>query len=226
MSGTSQAGYDYDFDSVTGWKEIRDSWSYLSATSVTVPSNATTKYSKGMRVRLKQGGAYKYYNLTSVASSTVLNLNGFDLNSVANAGITDIAVSLFERPLDFPEWFAWTPSSYTGFSSNPTGGYFYIKIIGEEAELQFWTGSGAGNSNLTTFSMALPLQAKAITNVDWIHHGIGFDNTSTFQPTVISDIVQNGTSVVFATNGSLTAGWTNAGTKRVLFSGVKYQYAG
>jgi hypothetical protein len=91
------------------WNTVSDSWTYASSTTINVPSDATVTYAIGDRIRLKQGGAYKYFVVTTVAAALLTVTGGADY-SVANAGITDIAYSRYIRPLGFPMYFNWTPS--------------------------------------------------------------------------------------------------------------------
>jgi hypothetical protein len=92
-----------------GWVEVSDTWAYASATTITVPTNATTFYQKGDRVRLKQGGAYKYFYIVTVAA-TLLTVTGGSDYTVANAAITDIAISRSFRPFGFPSEFNYLPT--------------------------------------------------------------------------------------------------------------------
>lgn len=90
----------------TGWMElITPSWTYASASTITVPTNAQTDYGAGFfKIRFKQGGAYKYAYAKATAATTVTVYGGTDF-TVANAAITDIAISYEEGPIDFPQWF-------------------------------------------------------------------------------------------------------------------------
>ena len=72
-----------------GWVAVTDSWAYASASTITVPSDATTKYQKGDRIRFKQGAGYKYGVIVTVAATLITILVNTDY-TVANAGITDI----------------------------------------------------------------------------------------------------------------------------------------
>ena len=103
----------------TGWIEISDTWTYASATTVTVPTNATTSYEKGYAVRFKQGGGYKYYYLTSL-TATVLTLNGGSDYSVANSAITNIAVAPAGHGVDFPYSFNYAPTRAVSGGTVPT----------------------------------------------------------------------------------------------------------
>lgn len=87
-----------------GWIEVPDgSWSYASATTITVPSGAASIYAVGDQIRLKQGGEYKYYSVIAVAD-TLLTVTGGSDYTVANAAITDAAFSKGGM-VGHPFWF-------------------------------------------------------------------------------------------------------------------------
>ncbi len=102
-------------DVAAGWNSAGETWTYASSTTITVPSDATTKYSPGDKIRLKQGGSYKYFYIIGV-TSTVLTVTGGSDYSVANSTITDNDYSKVETPVGFPQWFNWTPT-YSGSGS-------------------------------------------------------------------------------------------------------------
>lgn len=91
-----------------GWIAVSDTWTYASATTVTVPSDATTKYSVGDKVKFTNSGA-KYFYITAVGATT-LTLNGGSDYTVANAAITVPYYSKSTTPLAFPQWFNYTPT--------------------------------------------------------------------------------------------------------------------
>lgn len=113
--GESQGGGNFSdaairgVDIGMGWIGVSGSWSYASATTITVPSGATSVYQKGDRIRLKQGGGYKYFYVTAVASTTLTVSGGTDY-TVANAAITDAAYSRASLPFGFPSFFSYTPT--------------------------------------------------------------------------------------------------------------------
>lgn len=103
------------YPSKDGWSPVSDSWSYASASTITVPSDATLTYQKGVKIRFKQGAGYKYYVANTVASTLITALVNTDY-TVANAAITDISYSYAENPLGFPSSF-----NYTSTVSGSTG---------------------------------------------------------------------------------------------------------
>lgn len=90
-----------------GWFPVTDTWTYASASTITIPADGTTKYQKGMPIRFKQGGGYKYFNIASVTSTLITVFVNTD-HVVANSAITDIAVSLIPNPFGFPLTFNYT----------------------------------------------------------------------------------------------------------------------
>jgi hypothetical protein len=99
----------------SGWVEISDSWSYASSTTITIPSDGTTVYQVGDRIRLKQGGAYKYFVVTAVTATLLTVYAGSD-NTVANSAITNMAYSRAIKPYGFPGQFNFTPSWVGGIT--------------------------------------------------------------------------------------------------------------
>lgn len=89
-----------------GWIPVSDSWAYASSTTITVPSDATTKYKAGDKIKLVQSATTKYFDVVSVAS-TVLTVRGVTTETVANSAISDIYYSKVETPQGYtptPFW--------------------------------------------------------------------------------------------------------------------------
>jgi len=92
------------------WEYIDSSrFVYASSTSVTVNGIAVTDYFElGMRVRLVQTTT-KYFVITDIIAATnTLRLTGGTDYTVANATITEIAVSTSTQPTGFPDFFNFT----------------------------------------------------------------------------------------------------------------------
>jgi len=89
-----------------GWVPISEIWTYSSSDAtnatyvVTVPSDATTKYSAGMRVKLTDSGT-KYFIITKVAA-TALTLYGGTDYTLTGGIITSPFYSIHKAPLGFP----------------------------------------------------------------------------------------------------------------------------
>ena len=104
------------FPAKDGWMPVSDTWTYASTTTITIPSDGTITYQKGMKIRFKQGGAYKYLPIKTVAATLLTTFTTSDY-SVANAAITDIAYSFYETPLGWPDWFNFT-ATWTGITGS------------------------------------------------------------------------------------------------------------
>lgn len=82
-----------------GWTASGESWTYATATTITVPTDATTKYDEGMIVRFSQStGGTKYAVITNVAA-TVLTLRMLGGATLANEAITSTYYSTVASPL-------------------------------------------------------------------------------------------------------------------------------
>jgi hypothetical protein len=153
-------------DFAKGWIEIPDSWTYASATTINVPTNATLLYQKGWGFRYKQGGAYKYGMFRTVAATLLTTVANTDY-SVANAAITDIAVAPnHDHAFGFPESFNFTSTiTYAGGTTDPTSNtvntakwYPASGLMGVVIKSTLVRGSG----NRTTTIYSLPFTPAAV----------------------------------------------------------------
>lgn len=69
------------------WITANESWSYASASTITVPSDATAKYDVGDIIKITQSATVKYFVITAVAA-TLLTVSGLAAVTVANSAIT------------------------------------------------------------------------------------------------------------------------------------------
>lgn len=116
-AGANASAVEYNalrVDSQLGWRVPTilvgsvyqdDSWAYASVSgqigTVTVTTDATTRYEVGQKVRFKQGAGYKYFIITSV-SATSISITGGSEYTLTNAAITDLYISNWISPLDWP----------------------------------------------------------------------------------------------------------------------------
>jgi hypothetical protein len=135
----------------TGWIATADAWTYASATTITVPSGAASKYSVGMRVKFTQGSV-KYFIIVAVAD-TLLTVFGGDGAVVATpTAISAISYSTVKIPLGFPaspaSWtIAITPDATTRYHLTPTQNTWY--------ELDSTGGAGTKTATLTLPAVGL-----------------------------------------------------------------------
>ena len=197
------------------WMPVTDTWTYASATTITVPTDATTKYAVGDRLRLKQGGSYKYYYIITVAA-TLLTVTGGSDYTVANSAITDIGVSKAVNPIGFPGAFNYTPT-FTGFSADPSGVHRF-SLVGRECRV-YVRHSTLGTSHPGTgaaFTITLPITAATITNHAWVGSGQGVDNGGILVNSFMVSFTSAATVMNLYTNHA-AAGWTAALTKGANF---------
>lgn len=121
-----------------GWIEAGETFTYASATTITVATGATNRFQSGDKLRLKQGGSYKYFYITSVAS-TVLTISGGSDYTLTSATITDHYFSRFQSPFGFPAYFNLAATTKS-----------YFKMEGKEVHVWGWGWKlGSGTTNMT-----------------------------------------------------------------------------
>ena len=93
---------------IDGWMPVSESWSYASATTITVPSGAASRFQKGDKLKLTNNSTTKYFYIVGVAD-TVLTVTGGSDYTVHDSAISNIYVSRADRPFGFPVVFSYTP---------------------------------------------------------------------------------------------------------------------
>jgi hypothetical protein len=155
--------------SLDGWISANETWTYASATTITVPSGAASKYQKGDKIKLTQT-TVKYFYIISVAD-TVLTVTGGTDYTVADEAITDNYYSHQENPIGFPHWFNWTPSysasgsmTYTSVTTNIAK----FRIVGQSCIVlisSFGTTGGAADSTIYVHGLPVAVNAGNIQMV-------------------------------------------------------------
>ena len=202
-----------------GWVPISDSWTYASATTITVPSDATTKYSVGDKIKLVQTTT-KYFYIVGVASTTLTITGGSDY-TLTNAAISGVYYSKAATPLGFPGSFAYAPV-FTGFSADPSGVHQFA-MHGKWVTLTI-RHSSAGTSNATTFTITLPVTAKTLTNQVWTAPALVTDSGSAqTAPGSVLILSAGTTASIFKLYGS--GSFTNSGNKSCNSAVVIYEAA-
>lgn len=165
-----------------GWTPVSDSWSYASASTVTVPSGAASLYKKGDKVKFTQT-TVKYFVITGVAD-TVLT---FAVNTdyvVANAAISAISYSHQDSPIGFPTYFTYAPTwtadsgvapaivngTITGRYNITSNGLCFVEII-----VSMGSSSTFGSGG-TAYRLDLPV---AFANSNGMLFGCHYNDSST-----------------------------------------------
>jgi len=148
----------------SGWVEADETWAYASATTITVPSGAASKYQKGDKIKITNNSATKYFYIVSVAD-TVLTVTGGGDYTVHDSAITNPFYSKIENPQGFPQYFNFTPN-WTNLTKGAGGTVTArFSIINGKVFLRvyFVFGSGSAIGGRVSFNN-LPV-ASAITTV-------------------------------------------------------------
>ena len=190
-----------------GWRSANETWTYASATTITVPSGATGKYSVGDKVRIYQANTTKYFYIVGV-TSTVLTITGGSDYTLTNSTINNPCTSRRATPVGFPSEFAFTPTwtNLTVGSGANTGSF---SIHGKTVYAHYHWVYGAGAAVSTNPLVAFPVSVKsneyspsALTN-----HGFGIYRAagSHYQAHVLINTALSSTNFQLAYTAQATA---------------------
>lgn len=200
-----------------GWCDVDEEWAYASASTITVPTGAASRFQVGDRIKLTQT-TVKYFYIVGVAD-TLLTVNGGTDYTVANAAITNIAYSRFERPFGFPGFFNYAPTC-VGFSAQPTDSGYIFHVSGRECVLSVSQLTN-GTSNHVDFTIPLPITAASNANTVWIAPIFCIDN-SLVNATPGLALINTGASSVRLYSNFAGAGFTPHDGKRAIFT-ISYE---
>jgi len=139
-----------------GWIYANQTWTYDSASTITVPAGAAAIYAVGDKIKWTQT-TIKYGVITGVAD-TVLTIAVNTDYVVTNAAITLNFYSKVASPVGYPGWFTYAPA-YTGFSADPASTQAKFKV--SERCVTLIIESGDGTSNATGFTITPPINSAA-----------------------------------------------------------------
>lgn len=185
-----------------GWVGVSGTWSYASATTITVPAGAASIYQKGDKIKITQT-TVKYFYVVSVAD-TVLTVTGGSDYSVANAAITSPSYSKTENPQGFPHWFnTAAPTWVVGNFDNSAGAQpdtiiSRFKITGQTVTVYLRaTGHKATTNKYINFN---PSVYPAAATVVYAALGPCFDGSSDGIGTVVAYNSTTDWYFIFAAN--------------------------
>jgi hypothetical protein len=200
-----------------GWSLDPNAWTYLSASTFTVPGDRTAIFTKGLRIRFKQGAGFKYGVVLSSAftSLTTVTIVVNTDHVIANAAITENSYSNLEEPRGWPGWFTYVPT-FAGFSSNPGGLISKYNIRGTTCYVVH-VEQGNGTSNATSFTVTMPVNAAEVTRFSLARV---WDNGVAAALGQGSLVVGSAVATLLKSAG---AAWTNVGSKSADFE-MFYQW--
>lgn len=205
-----------------GWIDAQnETWTYVSASTFTVPTDLTARYSKGTRLKFTQT-TVKYFVVTAVtysAPNTTVTVAVNTDYTIANAAISANYYSYNSGPQGYPGWFNCTAPTFdvatfdNGAGGQPTTSSFKISFPQGNVCNVVWSGSGtkAGTDALLKInSWVIP--AFTIANTPgpaWLVYGSG--------DKVGFVITSSGTSVYIVNVENITDNTAITGTAFSLF---------
>ena len=142
----------------TGWTTGVGTWTYASATSITIPSGGTSIYAVGDKIKLTQT-TVKYFYVVAVASTTLTITGGTDY-TLANAAITSPYYSHMASPVGFPSRFAYTPTLVFTAGTAPTTPViqdYYFAVQGKVCTVSTYTTYTNAGATVTGVTTTLPI---------------------------------------------------------------------
>lgn len=149
----------YINSTVDGWQQSNETWTYASATTITVPTGAAFKYAVGDKIRFIQSGSTKFMYVTGVAD-TLLTVNGGTDYTVANASIGSPCYSKRVSPVGFPGWFNYTPT-WTNLTTTSATQASKFSMDGHTVTYRLFLLWGASTSISGGVSVSLPVTASS-----------------------------------------------------------------
>lgn len=144
-----------------GWIPATGTWTYASATTITIPSGAAALYKVGQGIKLTQT-TVKHFYVVGVAD-TVLTITGGSDYTLTNATIS--AVSYTNTPgtaIGFPVWFTYTCTITFTAGTAPSGTLYdedtLFMMAGNAVTVNVTkVGYSSPGTNVTKASLTLPV---------------------------------------------------------------------
>ena len=163
-----------------GWIDATGTWTYASASTITVPSGAAAIYGKGDRLKFTQHAVVKYAVVVAVAD-TLLTIAVNTDYVVENTGTYPITLNHYSHqanPIGYPTWFAYTPT-WGGYTTNPVlnNGTLVgkVKVDGSTMTVKFELFCGAsttyGTGNYYFTLPVNPANSRQDVGSSWFLNG-------------------------------------------------------
>lgn len=211
-----------DNSKVNGWISANETWTYASATTITIPSDGTTKYQKGDKIKLTQT-TVKYFYVVAV-TSTLLTITGGSSYTLTNAAISNNYYSKLPTVIGFPSYFTYTPSITAPGGTAPSYANiaYYFTIVGDfidvNIDLSNSTGGTAG-AGLVPMFVTIPV----IGTTSVIGYGIAYEESGTMG-SLIARNGGDGTMYFHLVNFSNILAADQSSTARNLFFNLRYRF--
>lgn len=206
---------------IDGWIPASETWTYASASTITVPTGAASRYQIGDKIKWTQT-TVKYGVITAVAD-TLLTIAVNTDYVVANAAISANFYSHQDNPIGFPSVFAFTVS-VTGFSSAPTG--MLGRYTTRRRSVQIIVNMpNTGTSNTTGFTInSLPFTCIDIGTGNKVTGScVGGNDNGAYQTNIQCYIASTTSTIDLLANGGAVA-WTASGNKNATYTTIEYPF--
>jgi hypothetical protein len=200
-----------------GWVSANETWTYASATTITISGDKSGKYQKGDKIKLTQTTVKYFYIVNVVYSSpnTTLTITGGTSYTLTNAAISANFYSKADNPQGFPGYFTYAPTP-TGFSANPTLlAEFTIQGVICHTVV-FCTANGT--SNATTVTVPAPVAAATRAGMSWRNVLTYTRDNNVVQATPGQALIDSAGTAFSLYKDSSGAAWTSSGNKAFGFT--------
>lgn len=205
------------FQNWDGWISANESWTFGNSTTINVPSDATTKYYVGDKIKLTQSATVKYFYIIGVTSTTLTITGGSDYTFTNNT-VTNNFYSHEASPLNFPQWFNYT-MTFVGFSANPANPVARFAVSGRVCTTTVLMNA-SGTSNSISFQVNTPITPGASAATTFVC-GQGTDNgVALTTPIMVNSAASTANFQIFKDLSN--ASWTASGSKKASFE-ISYE---
>lgn len=180
-----------------GWNTVTDTWTYASATTITVPTGAASLYKKGDKFKLTANSVVLQGYIVTVAD-TLLTTVG---DALTNHAFTGTAVSHAASPIGFPDSFTFA-GAVTNFAATPTTSYRF-SLDGTICNINVTVTGTASN---TTHAITLPIAAESSARIGGL-----YTTNNTTSDTGRADTTAGSTTLSVFKDAAANA-WTNSVT--------------
>ena len=214
-------GYD-------GWQDANETWAYASATTITVPTGAASRYQKGDKFKLTANSVVLQGYIVTVAD-TLLTVVG---DALTNHTFTANYYSKQENPQGFPHWFDWTPTLTTSGDA-PTYTSLFLnkfKISGNTIKLfSNWvnvTGGTAGSgTSIGITNIPVNINSEWTTNTNRGIIGSGIVNEDGGTEVFCNPIIRTATEIRLAkADMGAVLGTDQSEESRTISFSAEYQF--
>jgi hypothetical protein len=190
--------------SSNGWMPVTDTWSYSSASNIIVPTDATTVYQVGDKIKFTQHGVTKQFYAITSASALLTVYAGYTylVENTSTYPITNIYYSHSLTPVGFPAGFNYTPTGPT--NTTLTGRFSVNGNLCSAVIMGAVTGSGVDFTNQPTLPIKISANQKTVAAP-----GLYFDSGTALRlGKIMGYVAANGTTIPLK-NAELTGDMTS-----------------